>query len=144
MAAVSPWNISVVLPVRKVAPAMGCGNTVVFKPASLSPWTAVCLVRLLEKAGLVPGVLDLATGRSSGQADSSRPWSSRTNMRYGLAALLFRSQMELAGAFVRKVRTGIIHVNHGTASQAHIPLGGVKDSGQGAYSIRAHGKRYLY
>jgi aldehyde dehydrogenase (NAD+) len=29
----------------------------------------------------------------------------------------------------------MIHVNHGTASQAHIPFGGVKDSGQGAYSI---------
>ena len=29
----------------------------------------------------------------------------------------------------------MIHINHGTASQAHVPFGGVKDSGQGAYSI---------
>ena len=35
----------------------------------------------------------------------------------------------------RRVKAGMIHVNHGTASQAHVPFGGVKDSGQGAYSI---------
>ena len=55
--------------------------------------------------------------------------------RYGLAASLFTSRMDLAGAFVRNVRAGMIHINHGTASQAHVPFGGVKDSGQGAYSI---------
>ena len=37
--------------------------------------------------------------------------------------------------FTRRVEAGMIHVNHGTASQAHVPFGGVKDSGQGAYSI---------
>ena len=37
--------------------------------------------------------------------------------------------------FTRRVEAGMIHVNHGTASQAHVPFGGVKESGQGAYSI---------
>jgi aldehyde dehydrogenase (NAD+) len=55
--------------------------------------------------------------------------------RYGLAAALFTSRMKLADAFTRRVRAGMIHINHGTASQAHVPFGGVKDSGQGAYSI---------
>jgi aldehyde dehydrogenase (NAD+) len=55
--------------------------------------------------------------------------------RYGLAAALFTSKMKLAQAFSRRVRAGMIHINHGTASQAHVPFGGVKESGQGAYSI---------
>jgi aldehyde dehydrogenase (NAD+) len=55
--------------------------------------------------------------------------------RYGLAAALFTSKMKLAHAFIRRVRAGMIHINHGTASQAHVPFGGVKESGQGAYSI---------
>jgi acyl-CoA reductase-like NAD-dependent aldehyde dehydrogenase len=55
--------------------------------------------------------------------------------RYGLAAALFSSRMSIAGEFIRRVQAGMIHINHGTASQAHVPFGGVKDSGQGAYSI---------
>lgn len=320
VAAISPWNFPVVTPVRKIAPALACGNTVVFKPASLSPWAAVYLVGLFEKAGLPPGVLNLVIGSGGaiGDAlvDDSRvagvtftgstaigtplyeraarrmarvqlelggknpavvidcedlegaareivsaaflcsgqrctalsrvivsetqgdelvekilshvgrirpgdgldgkstmgPLVSRNQMesveahvrrgiesgdnvlvggcrlvedpdrdgyfyaptvfdrvsaesplareeifgpvlpiirvagfeeavavangtRYGLAASLFTSRMDLAGAFVRNVRAGMIHINHGTASQAHVPFGGVKDSGQGAYSI---------
>jgi aldehyde dehydrogenase (NAD+) len=43
--------------------------------------------------------------------------------------------MHFIHEFVRRVESGMVHVNHGTASQAHIPFGGVKDSGQGSYSI---------
>ena len=55
--------------------------------------------------------------------------------RYGLAASLFTSRLGHVQEFTRRVQAGMIHVNHGTASQAHVPFGGVKDSGQGAYSI---------
>jgi len=55
--------------------------------------------------------------------------------RYGLAASIFSSQSSSIHEFTTRVKAGMIHVNHGTASQAHIPFGGVKDSGQGAYSI---------
>ena len=54
--------------------------------------------------------------------------------RYGLAASIFTST-RLIHEFTTRVQAGMIHVNHGTASQAHVPFGGVKDSGQGAYSI---------
>jgi aldehyde dehydrogenase (NAD+) len=54
---------------------------------------------------------------------------------YGLAASVFTSRPALAEEFGRRVEAGMIHVNHGTASQAHVPFGGVKGSGQGAYSI---------
>ncbi|HEY8536720.1 MAG TPA: aldehyde dehydrogenase family protein, partial [Vicinamibacterales bacterium] len=41
VATICPWNFPVVTPVRKIAPALAWGNTVVFKPASLTPWSAV-------------------------------------------------------------------------------------------------------
>jgi aldehyde dehydrogenase (NAD+) len=55
--------------------------------------------------------------------------------RYGLAAALFTSRMNLAPEFARRLEFGMVHINHGTASQAHVPFGGRKDSGQGAFSI---------
>jgi acyl-CoA reductase-like NAD-dependent aldehyde dehydrogenase len=63
--AITPWNFPVVSPVRKIAPALACGNTVILKPASLTPWTATFITSLFEKAGLPPGVLNLVIG--SGQ-----------------------------------------------------------------------------
>jgi aldehyde dehydrogenase (NAD+) len=62
IAAICPWNFPVVTPVRKIAPALAFGNTVVFKPAGLTPWSAVHLMDLLERAGLPPGVVNLITG----------------------------------------------------------------------------------
>jgi len=320
IAAISPWNFPVVTPVRKIAPALACGNAVVFKPSSASPWTAVYIVKLLEAAGIPPGVVNLVIGSGaavgdklvddarvggitftgstavgiplyeraarrmakvqlelggknpavvfdhddlegaareivsaaflcSGQRctalsrvivaenqadelvekilnhvnrirvgdgldanttmgplvskaqlesvegyvrqgvafgdkllaggrrvtenpdrdgyfyaptvfDHVKPTSPlaleevfgpvlpvirvggfdeaievANSTRYGLAAAVFTARMKLAYEFARKVQAGMIHVNHGTASQAHVPFGGVKDSGQGAYSI---------
>ena len=62
VAAVTPWNFPVAIPVWKIAPALVCGNTVVFKPATLTPETATALVSLFERAGLPPGVLNLVLG----------------------------------------------------------------------------------
>ncbi|MDP2997434.1 MAG: aldehyde dehydrogenase family protein [Bryobacterales bacterium] len=320
VAAISPWNFPVVSPVRKIAPALACGDTVVFKPASITPWSAVYVVKLLEKAGFPAGVVNLVIGRGSevgdrivddprvggitftgstavgiplseraarrmakvqlelggknpavvvdfddlelaareivsaalqcsgqrctalsrvivtaDQADAlveklleqihgiqvgdgldakttMGPLSSKNQLatvesyvqrgletgakllaggrrlvddpdrngyfyaptlfdnvtadsplaleeifgpvlpvirvggfdeavkvangtRYGLAAALFTRHMKMAHVFARSVRAGMIHINHGTASQAHVPFGGVKDSGLGAYSI---------
>jgi alpha-ketoglutaric semialdehyde dehydrogenase len=320
VAAICPWNFPVVTPVRKIAPALAWGNCVVFKPASLTPWSALYLMQLFERAGVPPGVVNLVTGSGSvagdaliqdarvhgisftgstrvgthvyqtaarrltrvqlelggknpavvvdcddldhaareivaaaflcsgqrctalsrvivsdAQADAlvervlshvSRikvgdglepattmgPLVSETQFRtvaeyvkqgvesgcallaggqpltenpqqdgyyyaptvfdhvradsplaleeifgpvlpilrvrdfdeaiavangtrYGLAASLFTSRVSFIGEFTRRVAAGMIHVNHGTASQAHVPFGGLKDSGQGAYSI---------
>jgi aldehyde dehydrogenase (NAD+) len=320
VAAICPWNFPVVTPVRKLAPALACGNTVVFKPSSLTPGSGVFLVDLLEECGLPPGVVNLVTGSGrdvgnaliedcrvrgitftgstevgiplyaaaarhmtkvqlelggknpavvfdyddldaaareivaaaflcSGQrctalsrvivletqadalverlldhigrikvgdgldpASTMGPLVSRAQLervesyvqagvasgcallaggcrlagdleqegyyyaptlfdrvepesplareeifgpvlpvirvgsfkqaldiangtRYGLAASLFTTRLGLIDAFIRMVESGMIHINHGTASHAHVPFGGVKDSGQGAYSI---------
>lgn len=328
VAAICPWNFPVVTPVRKIAPALAYGNAVVFKPASLTPWSAVYLMQLLERAGIPPRVVNLVTGAGSvvgevlirdprvrgitftgssrvgqhiyegaarrlarvqlelggknpavvidcedldgaardivsaaflcsgqrctavsrvlvqdGQADAlverivaqverikvgdglepgttmgplvsagqlqtveryvtqgiqsgcvvragGRPLTddpARTgyyyaptvfdrvpaesplareeifgpvlpilrvrdldeaigvanDTPYGLAACLFTSRTAYVDEFVRRVEAGMIHVNHGTASQAHVPFGGVKESGEGAYSI-GHTAREFY
>ena len=320
VATICPWNFPVVTPVRKIAPALAYGNTVVHKPASLTPWTSVYLMRLLERAGLPPGVVNLVCGAGSivgdslvanvdvrgitftgssdigtriyesaarrlagvqlelggknpaivfdyedldgaareivnaaflcsgqrctalsrvivgatqaealvqrllgcigqirvgdgmletttmgplislaqlrtvdgyvrqgiasgcrllcgGKALSTDPESEgyfyaptlfdevapnsplaieemfgpvlpvirvpdaeaaiqvANGTRYGLAAAVFTSRMNLAHEFARRLETGMVHINHGTASQAHVPFGGRKDSGQGAFSI---------
>ena len=46
--------------------------------------------------------------------------------RYGLAASLFTRNQHLVHEFLRRVECGMAHINHGTASQAHVPFGGVK------------------
>jgi len=54
---------------------------------------------------------------------------------YGLAAVVFSQDLDVAMRFSREVRAGMVHINHGTLSQPHVPFGGVKDSGSGAFSI---------
>src|SRR5271156_2158291 len=53
--AITPWNFPVAIPVWKIAPALVCGNTVVFKPATLTPLTAMKIVEIFEQAGLPAG-----------------------------------------------------------------------------------------
>jgi aldehyde dehydrogenase (NAD+) len=63
--------------------------------------------------------------------------------RYGLAASVFTSRLDLASKCMRQIQAGMIHVNHGTASQAHVPFGGHKGSGQGAFSIGPTAKDFF-
>ena len=59
---ITPWNFPMAIPSWKIVPALVCGNTVVFKPATLTPLSAVNFVRVLEEAGVPPGVVNLVTG----------------------------------------------------------------------------------
>ncbi|MBI3272353.1 MAG: aldehyde dehydrogenase family protein [Planctomycetes bacterium] len=59
---ITPWNFPVCIPAWKIAPALVGGNTCLFKPATLTPWTATLLVRIFQDAGLPPGVLNLVIG----------------------------------------------------------------------------------
>jgi aldehyde dehydrogenase (NAD+) len=68
-AIVTPWNFPIAIPAWKIAPALAFGNTVVFKPASLTPLCAVRLVEALAEAGLPPGVLNLVTGSAGAVGD---------------------------------------------------------------------------
>ncbi len=62
VAIITPWNFPVAIPAWKMAPALICGNTIVFKPASITPLSAVKLTEIFAEAGLPPGVLNLITG----------------------------------------------------------------------------------
>ncbi len=70
VAAISPWNFPVVTPVRKIAPALAFGNTVVFKPASYTPWSAVHIVDLFARAGFPAGVINLIIGEGASAGDA--------------------------------------------------------------------------
>lgn len=64
-ALITPWNFPIAIPAWKIAPCLVAGNTAVFKPASDTPLCAVELVKILERAGLPKGVLNLVTGSGS-------------------------------------------------------------------------------
>jgi aldehyde dehydrogenase (NAD+) len=61
-ALITPWNFPVAIPVWKMAPALVAGNTVVFKPATLTPESAELIVRCFVDAGLPDGVLNMVYG----------------------------------------------------------------------------------
>src|ERR687887_807163 len=60
--AITPWNFPIAIPSWKLAPALVCGNTVVFKPASDTPLLGERFVELLAEAGLPPGVVNIVHG----------------------------------------------------------------------------------
>jgi alpha-ketoglutaric semialdehyde dehydrogenase len=61
-AVITPWNFPMAIPSWKIIPALVCGNTVVFKPATLTPLSAINFVKILEEAGVPRGVVNLVTG----------------------------------------------------------------------------------
>ena len=75
VAAIVPWNFPLLLAAWKVAPALACGNTVILKPASQTPLTALALGEIAVEVGFPPGVLNVLTGPGSvmGQALVEHP-----------------------------------------------------------------------
>ncbi len=65
VAAITPWNFPAAMITRKVAPALAAGCTVVIKPASQTPFTAIKLIELAHEAGIPKGVLNIVTGNAS-------------------------------------------------------------------------------
>ncbi|MGC3820023.1 NAD-dependent succinate-semialdehyde dehydrogenase [Acinetobacter sp. G11] len=64
VAAITPWNFPNAMIARKVGPALAAGCTVVIKPASETPLSALALMVLAEQAGIPKGVLNVVTGSS--------------------------------------------------------------------------------
>jgi acyl-CoA reductase-like NAD-dependent aldehyde dehydrogenase len=63
--AISPWNFPLILSMYKVAYGLATGNTVVFKPSSETPVIGLKIGELFERAGLLPGALNVVTGPGS-------------------------------------------------------------------------------
>lgn len=69
IAAITPWNFPASMVTRKLGPALAAGCTVVLKPASQTPLTAIAIVKIFEEIGLPAGVLNLITGDARSIAD---------------------------------------------------------------------------
>jgi len=72
---ITPWNFPIAIPSWKTMPALVCGNTVVIKPASLTPLSVIMLAEAFEEAGLPPGVFNVVTGggREVGEPMTKHP-----------------------------------------------------------------------
>src|SRR6266536_1547161 len=92
---IAPWNFPWAIPVWKSAPALVAGNTVIFKPAALTPATATLLTTIYEEAGLPPGVFNMLVGSGSvvGEALVNSP---------ALRAISFTGSNEVGGALYAK------------------------------------------
>jgi aldehyde dehydrogenase (NAD+) len=106
---ISPWNFPMNVMCRKTLPALLTGNTVVFKPATFTPWSGLFMAALIEKAGLPRGVFNCVTGAgaSIGHALVTDPrvraisFTGSTavgkQIQQQAAANLTRTQLELGG-----------------------------------------------
>ena len=96
---IAPWNFPWAIPVWKSAPAIVAGNTVVFKPAELTPATATLMTEIYEEAGLPPGVFNMVVGAGSivGEAIVHSPV---------IRAVSFTGSNEVGGALYAKAATG--------------------------------------
>ncbi|MDX6356947.1 MAG: succinate-semialdehyde dehydrogenase / glutarate-semialdehyde dehydrogenase, partial [Nocardioidaceae bacterium] len=68
---VTPWNFPAAMATRKIGPALAAGCTVVLKPASDTPLTALLMGRILDDAGVPPGVVNVLPARRSGAVVSA-------------------------------------------------------------------------
>lgn len=108
-AAITPWNFPSAMITRKVAPALAAGCTIVVKPATQTPLSALAMAELALRAGVPPGVFNVVTGdpRTIGEALTKSPkvrkltFTGSTNIGRLLAAqcapTLKRMSLELGG-----------------------------------------------
>jgi aldehyde dehydrogenase (NAD+) len=68
--AITPWNFPIAIPSWKIAPALICGNTIVFKPAEDTPIMSLRLLEILTEAGLPKGVLNVVFGHGAVAGDA--------------------------------------------------------------------------
>jgi succinate-semialdehyde dehydrogenase / glutarate-semialdehyde dehydrogenase len=64
---ITPWNFPAAMATRKIAPAVAAGCTMILKPASDTPLTALAIARVMEEAGLPAGVLNVVPSRRSSE-----------------------------------------------------------------------------
>jgi succinate-semialdehyde dehydrogenase/glutarate-semialdehyde dehydrogenase len=103
---VTPWNFPAAMATRKIGPALAAGCTVVLKPATETPLTALAIVALLEEAGVPPGVVNCLTTRSAGAVVGAMVDDPRVRKLSFLVLADADLDAALAGAMVAKMRNG--------------------------------------
>ncbi len=108
-ALIVPWNFPLVIASWKIAPALACGNTIIVKPAQLTPLSVLLLADILTEAGLPAGVMSVLTGPGAtvGDALVTHPLVSKvsftgstevgTNIMRLCATNITRVSLELGG-----------------------------------------------
>ena len=107
--AITPWNFPLLQAMWKIAPALALGNTVVLKPASVTPLTALLFAELLAEAGLPPGAFNVVPGPGStiGAAMAQHP---------GIDKISFTGETETGKSILRAAA--------GTLKRVSMELGG--------------------
>jgi acyl-CoA reductase-like NAD-dependent aldehyde dehydrogenase len=109
---ITPWNFPLLLPAWKIAPALAAGATVVLKPAPESPLTALALARILDEAGVPPGVVNVVPGPdTTGEALVRHP---------GVRQISFTGETATGRAVLRAAADDVkrVHVELGGKSPA--------------------------
>jgi acyl-CoA reductase-like NAD-dependent aldehyde dehydrogenase len=107
--AIVPWNFPFLLASWKIAPALAAGNTVVLKPASLTPLTALRFAELTQEAGLPEGVFNVVPGPGA---------------KVGMALVRHPGVDKIAFTGSTEVGKGIMHEAAGTLKRVSLELGG--------------------
>lgn len=102
VAMVTPWNFPAAMATRKIAPALAAGCTVVLKPASLTPLTAIALGRLIERAGVPAGVVNILPSTRSAQISTA--WLEDSRVR----AISFTGSTQVGKALMRQAADRVL------------------------------------
>ncbi len=102
---ITPWNFPLAMATRKTAPALAAGCTVVIKPPELTPLTTLYFVKILEEAGLPPGVVNVITTSTSGKV--SAPIIADLRLR----KLSFTGSTEVGRKLLQQAAEGILRTS---------------------------------
>jgi betaine-aldehyde dehydrogenase len=103
VAAIVPWNFPLAIACWKVAPMLAAGNTVILKPASNSPLTALLLGEIAHAAGLPPGVLQVLPGSGSAMGEALVTHPLVRKVSFTGSTDIGRRIMELASRDLKRV-----------------------------------------
>jgi acyl-CoA reductase-like NAD-dependent aldehyde dehydrogenase len=101
-AAIVPWNFPLVMAVWKLAPALAMGNSVVLKPASNTPLTALRLAELLDETDLPKGVVNVITGGGASVGEELASHPDVDKVSFTGSTVVGRRIMQLASSTIKK------------------------------------------
>ncbi|WP_179855097.1 NAD-dependent succinate-semialdehyde dehydrogenase [Paractinoplanes atraurantiacus] len=102
---VTPWNFPLAMGARKIAPALAAGCTTITKPAALTPLTMLLLARIMQEAGVPPGVVNVVTTRRAGEVVSALLADPRTRK------LSFTGSTEVGRVLLRQASDTVLRTS---------------------------------